>query len=80
MKQLDLFSPTPAISGKTNGSGQDVYYCKRRLVWTTDPEDLGLDDEELRRKYGPSVKPPEGADLSYWQKFGYWFALGGEEP
>lgn len=73
MKQLDLFKPEPMIKGSTNASGKDVYYCRRRLVWTTDPEDLYLTDIQLYQKYGPE------SGLSWWQEFGVLLALGEEK-
>ncbi len=47
-QQFDLFKKTPAISGKTNGSGRDIYYDTRRMNWTTDPAELDMTDDELR--------------------------------
>lgn len=56
-RQPDLFIPTPTISGETNASGRDVWYCRRRMTWTVDPADLFLTDAQLLAKYGPAVSP-----------------------
>jgi hypothetical protein len=52
--QGDLFRPPPSIRGETTIGGKDLWRCPRRLVWTTDPEDLFLSDAELMAKYGPA--------------------------
>ena len=54
-RQPDLFIPPPMIQGETNASGRDVWYCRRRMVWTIDPADLFLDDAALLKKYGPAT-------------------------
>lgn len=50
--QPDLFIPTPDIPAGTTVAGDAVWYCRRRAVWTTDPADLFLTDEQLVAKYG----------------------------
>lgn len=56
LDQPDLFRPAPMISGKTNMSGRDIWYCRRRMVWTIDVEDLFLTDVQLLTKYGPAFE------------------------
>ena len=39
-EQRDLFRPAPDISAATTIARQDVWYDRRRMVWTLDPMDL----------------------------------------
>lgn len=53
--QLDLFTPPPMILGSTNASGRDVWFDRARSMWTLDPFDAWLSDEQLVAKYGAAV-------------------------
>lgn len=62
-EQLSLtLIPEPMIAGADNASGRDVWYDRARCMWTVDPFDLWLSDEQLLLKYGPAAagKPEAG--------------------
>lgn len=56
------FYPPPMISGATNMSGRDVWYDRRRLRLTVDPEDLFLSDRALIEKYGTAFDQEKKED------------------
>ena len=55
MTQLNLFTPEPAIRGENSGGGKDVFYCRRRMVWTVDPAELTLSDDEIKARRAREV-------------------------
>lgn len=57
--QLELFIPDPMIAGADNASGRDVWYDCARCMWTVDPFDAWLSDEQFLKKYGPATGKPE---------------------
>lgn len=58
--QLELpLIPDPMIPAATNAAGRDVWYDRARCMWTHDPFDIWLSDEQLLKKYGPATGKPE---------------------
>lgn len=53
--QMDLFLPLPDIPAGSSASGKPLWYDRRRCVWTTNPDDLFLTDEQLIEKYGAAA-------------------------
>ncbi len=62
--QLSLFIPEPDISGSTNASGRDLWYDRARCMWTPDPFDAWLSDEQLLKKYGTAAPERQPGQFS----------------